>query len=336
MTAKDLCSISWFCKEGGIMGDVAKYGLNPDCNKGGNFQKHLDTILPRKPLSGYYWMEVPVWGKSGRELKMIPTCPIYEAIQEEVDCTPALSQDAMRADPDTQEWYDIYSWHPGLRRLGRPSAPLLLCLYADGIRFTRSERVGKSDSLLGFFVYTIKTQRRHPIALLKKSEYCKCGCRGWCTIYPIMLAMKWGLEALAKGFRPRLRHDDSEWPSMDPRRGCVDAPLRQGQLIWIKGDLIEQSVTFGLRGLGSGWHPCFFCKTLADNMHAYHTVGLLNDLWGAIDDETDYELYCQRCEVQVLITDETDRLKVCILALFLAPSSSSSPPLASPFPTPSP
>eukprot|EP00959_Pyramimonas_sp_CCMP1952_P123617 2584234-Pyramimonas_sp.AAC.1 len=104
MTAKDLCAISWFCKEGGIMGDVAKYGLNPDCNTGGNFQKHLDTILPRKPSSGYYWLEVPVWGKPGRELKMIPTCPIHEAIQEEVDCTPELSQDAMRADPDTQGW----------------------------------------------------------------------------------------------------------------------------------------------------------------------------------------------------------------------------------------
>eukprot|EP00959_Pyramimonas_sp_CCMP1952_P273929 5725751-Pyramimonas_sp.AAC.1 len=83
---------------------------------------------------------------------------------------------------------------------------------------------------------------------------------------------------------------------MDHRRARVGDPLRQAQLTWIRGDLVEQSVTFGLRGLSCGWHPCFFCKTYADNMHDYHTVGSLNDLWGAIDDDTDYELFCQRCE----------------------------------------
>eukprot|EP00959_Pyramimonas_sp_CCMP1952_P462772 9483807-Pyramimonas_sp.AAC.1 len=40
------------------------------------------------------------------------------------------------------------SWHPALaKRPGEIVPPLMLALYVDGIRFTRSDRTGKADSL---------------------------------------------------------------------------------------------------------------------------------------------------------------------------------------------
>eukprot|EP00959_Pyramimonas_sp_CCMP1952_P280116 5856019-Pyramimonas_sp.AAC.1 len=144
----------------------------------------------------------------------------------------------------------VLSWHPAVRR-AYPERVLLLSLYSDGIRFTRSERVGKTDTLLGFFVHLVPHARRHTVAILRKSEQCRCGCRGWCTIYPIMLMMAWSLKALLEGKSPRLTHDHQPFPPNDPRIARAGTTIRKGVLVWLKGDLMEQSITYGLRGLGS-------------------------------------------------------------------------------------
>ena len=36
------------------------------------------------------------------------------------------------------------------------------------------------------------------------SEMCQCGCRGWCTMFPVLLALSWDLAALATGSERRL------------------------------------------------------------------------------------------------------------------------------------
>eukprot|EP00959_Pyramimonas_sp_CCMP1952_P385880 8087329-Pyramimonas_sp.AAC.1 len=75
-------------------------------------------------------------------------------------------------------------WHPAMQRRDPAGhRPLMLALYADGIRYTRSDRTGKSDSLLLVTMHTLASRRRHPLAVIRKSEMCRCGCRGWCTIF---------------------------------------------------------------------------------------------------------------------------------------------------------
>ena len=150
MSAKDACIISWFAREAGCDGGVCDLAMHPK-NATGNFHKHMDTVIPRKEESEYYWMDVPVHIKGvGRTIKRIPMLPLHESLQHESDNTPSLAPNVLKDDDEFQEWINIYKWHPGVRACA-PTLPLLCALYADGIRFTRSDRTGKADSLLGFF-----------------------------------------------------------------------------------------------------------------------------------------------------------------------------------------
>ena len=80
-------------------------------------------------------------------------------------------------------------------------------------------------------------------------------------------------------------------------------------LIWIKGDLIEQAITFGLRGLAAQYHPCMLCATTAEGMHDYDDVTLTDDLWGKMGPD-EYEAACQACEIIVTLVDEHARQEV--------------------------
>ena len=146
---------------------------------------------------------------------------------------------------------------------------------------------------MGFFVHTIISNRRHLVALLRKSELCRCGCRGWCTVYPIMLFLSWGFQAGKAGAKPARRHDETRWLQGDPRGACAGDAIRKFVLLWLKGDLVEQTATVGLRGLNATFRPCTKCLTLRDNMHDYASVTTTDDEWGRVDEDNDYELSCQ-------------------------------------------
>ena len=257
------------------------------------------------------------WHRYGRARKHVrnvgPTLPIGMDVCSAAYCGRGHITKIHNVGPTMRACFltvcRVYQWHPGVQSCC-PEQPLLISLYADGIRFTRSERVGKTDTLLAFFVHSLVEAERHTVALLRKSESCRCGCRGWCTIYPIMLMMSWSFKALLRGKRPDRDHEGHSFPQNDWRASHAGTDLRRGVLVWIKGDLAEQSITYGLRGLGSGFHPCFLCRTLLDNMHQYNNVSLVHDEWGDVDPMWEYEQQCQQHEVKIMVRTEDDRHKV--------------------------
>ena len=74
-------------------------------------------------------------------------------------------------------------------------------LYVGGIRFTRT------DNVIAFWMCSMITFHRHLCVVVRKSELCNCRCRGWDTIYPIMLMLNHSFVALARGILPSARHD---------------------------------------------------------------------------------------------------------------------------------
>ena len=50
-------------------------------------------------------------------------------------------------------------------------------LYVDHVGSTT-----KRDGVVGFFIYSLVTQRRHLRVAVRKSDLCRCGCRGWCSL----------------------------------------------------------------------------------------------------------------------------------------------------------
>ena len=128
-----------------------------------------------------------------------------------------------------------------------------------------------------------------------------------------MLVIAWSMRALIEGRYPSTMHDGSPWVTGDPRDGLAGKSFRKGVVVWMKGDLMEQAVTFGLRGLGSMYSPCFICNSLLENLHDYDSVELDSDHWGQKSDLDDYEASCQRLEHVVVLHTEADRLKALSL-----------------------
>eukprot|EP00959_Pyramimonas_sp_CCMP1952_P067548 1410007-Pyramimonas_sp.AAC.1 len=69
-------------------------------------------------------------------------------------------------------------------------------MYVDGVQFSRT------DSVIGFFCFNIASGIRHLCATLRKSELCSCGCRGWCSVFPILAMLRWSILATLRGEFP--------------------------------------------------------------------------------------------------------------------------------------
>ncbi|CAK9051241.1 Uncharacterized protein SCF082_LOCUS28143 [Durusdinium trenchii] len=100
--------------------------------------------------------------------------------------------------------------HEGFKNLVRPVA-----LYWDGVAYT------KNDSFFAFYVTDI----------LSSEEMCQCGCRGWCTLFPLLHKWTCDLKSLQTG---------------DTRFAVLD----------IQGDWPAFLQVFGLRYWSHKTHPC--------------------------------------------------------------------------------
>eukprot|EP00969_Alexandrium_andersonii_P121853 5387748-Alexandrium_andersonii.AAC.1 len=60
--------------------------------------------------------------------------------------------------------------------------------------------------------------RRHLCAVLRKSEMCKCGCRGWCSVFSVFLMIRWAFESMGSGIYPSERHDGQPFGEGDSER----------------------------------------------------------------------------------------------------------------------
>ena len=66
--------------------------------------------------------------------------------------------------------------------------PIPLAVYLDGVSPT-SVLAGRSDSLLGVWVVNLVTWKRHLLSVTRGLDMCRCGCKWWCTLYPIFCAL---------------------------------------------------------------------------------------------------------------------------------------------------
>ena len=101
---------------------------------------------------------------------------------------------------------------------------------------------------------------------------CQCGCRGWCTLYPLLLAWSDDLQ--------RLQHGDVAYAVLD-----------------IQGDWPAFLQVFGLRYWSHKVHPCPLCRINQNEIqqtcieaatldslpfHAYYTTDYKHDLDQAV------------------------------------------------------
>ena len=179
-----------------------------------------------------------------------------------------------------------------------------IALYLDGVAFTRH------DNILGVWVYNVLTGVRHLVAALRKSELCKCGCRGWCSLWGVFSFLDWSNVAMMEGKRPNARRDGSAfWVSDATRAGMASEHWGwKFALLFIKGDWMEFAVSLGVASWSSNADPCMLCKGDKSN---WTNLDNFSALAGAHPPklEADYQAACDACEFEVCL-DRAQFLRV--------------------------
>lgn len=286
LSAKSLCLICHWASKAGAAGPVGEYALKPGAPSG-HYRRKVDAangVDLRKSAAKMFKLAVPQHCKydlarTVHEMVVrLPHEELAREVRDQPDCVtgPVCETAAFKA-------------HPVVR--GHPGVPVMpVALYLDGISFTRR------DSLLGIFVYSLVSMRRHLCAVLRRSHLCRCGCKGWCSLYPVFEALRWSFKAMACGHWPTQRHD-GPWTEADGERALqAGRPLGfVGALLQVRGDWSEFSHTLGLADWNSRLHPCMFCHASRDNR--FDTTGFeaSGNPWGAVA-HADMEAACQACE----------------------------------------
>ena len=206
LPATTVCILAFWAHHAAKGGIVEQLARRPG-QQTGKYSKHFDKVADCKlneSKEDFYTMSVPGVSRAQgtRQTIDLPVYLPYEAVDDEIRTVGQSNINDQLAKVIEEgglppRYYD----HRVVRTTvdGTPVYPYTL--YVDGIRFTRT------DNVIAFWMCSMITFHRHLCVVVRKSELCNCGCRGWDTIYPIMLMLNHSFVALARGILPSARHD---------------------------------------------------------------------------------------------------------------------------------
>jgi hypothetical protein len=238
LTAKSTCILAHWAHKAGAAGPVGALAFRPQAPTG-HYQRHLDRAAGFRDQD-YYKLSVPTYAKRTKDSQQrvplqISVLPPHECVNSEFCEDPGLQRKAQVA-----AWPAAFGEHPVAKRAGGPVVPL--ALYLDGAQYSK---VGAS--VLVFVVVNMLTGTKHLISTLNKRLLCRCGCRGWCTLRPIMQFLAWSFGALACGAYPTTQHEGEPWPEDSLRASLGGSPLACGTCAvqQVRGDWAEFAHSLG-------------------------------------------------------------------------------------------
>ena len=143
---------------------------------------------------------------------------------------------------------------------------------------------------------------------------CKCGCRGWCTLYPVLYMLHLSFLSMATETFGEERPDGQECaPVLDAwRRHKVGQCMNCiGALRHIKRDWMEYSTTFGLPTWSSILSPCVLCECEAHELYQLAGTNVQGDFPYSLKDLETYSRDAARCERWVSIDDPATHQEFC-------------------------
>ena len=300
ITAEKVCVLCYWVGNGFPKSRIPKWGKAPNLD---HYQRHLDPLLGITGDSTKNY-QLPVVGNRRNDLARtkfdLPVRPIHESLKRELeeDSSVLAKLDEMVAGGELPPSYHD---HPVVLATAEGEAlPLPVVLYMDGFPYSGT------DSCVGISIQNLVTQRRHPVALVRKKICCKCGCKGWCTFFPIMAWIRACFGYGAAGVLPTSRHDKTLWLENDKARSEMGGAvlLTRFCLLRDKGDWAEICERLGYPTWQSSLRPCFCCNA-SGREEMYSTRGLVDgNTEYELNVDREYEVACEDCEVFVLVTDE--------------------------------
>jgi hypothetical protein len=225
ITSVDLAILAYYSTLAGAVG-LEDYSVNPkQAEKHG--AEHVELILAQKyERPNIKLIEVPANSKKStiRETMMCPIRLPSQILSENY-------KNATHIEPPGSDAsvVSLFQEHPIVKRgleMGMHWSRILgVVLYTDGVKYTTR------DSFVGFFMTDYRTMHMYLCALFRKDDACKCGCRGWCTIFPILLELALDLrDSTILGFLIACLMTKGDWPAY-----CEIAGVRQW--FWIRRKL---------------------------------------------------------------------------------------------------
>ena len=292
ISAKSACLLCFWASRAGVAGPVAKLAMAPD-KQSGKYSRKFDDVEGRPQEDGFLYVDVPVHHRcdSSRVVMKMPTTPPHAHLSLEW----AQHKETLRGALACSEQPPCYLAHRIYRQAPANVFVWPFSIYLDGVQFTRE------DSVLGIWVICHITFRRFLVCSLRKSELCTCGCRGWCSLRPLMDMMHWSCQALARGQHPLGGPAGAELPA--ELAALAGNALRfRACCLFIKGDWMEYACSLGFPTWKSVTSPCMMCWCTAQNAYNLRNLSVLTSPWPA-KTIADYNAACDRCEVKVLLHD---------------------------------
>ena len=225
---------------------------------------------------------------------VIPCLPGHELLQAEMDESPELLAE-LESVKESGSWSRQYTAHPVVQQASEGEVVMPIGLFCDKVPFH------KRDSALVFYFVNFISGKRHLTIAIRSSEMCGCGCKGWCTLYPVLHFISWSLRALASGRWPTERHDGRPFTAVDGNRATLAGePLMKAALVYILGDWAEISHTWGFPDWSSVMHPCFCCQVVKDDLQLVGDLSPVTEPFPAKDHAV-YEEACRLAEKVVLV-----------------------------------
>lgn len=308
ISAQEFCILNYWADRADVLGaDFAGYGLPPG-EQSGRYQQFLDSKI--KERGPYEAVTVPCSSKhkAGRAETDIEIALAYESIADEIRNTPDAS--ALLASAQLPRVYHENKHVQKAKRNGRP-LPWPVALYSDGVQYTSS--VGRGHVVTGITMINVVTKKRHHVGAIGSFCACSCGCKGWCTMFPILCCCAWQLQVLASGKRTLQRYN-GETVSLNSNHILAQCIRKWGNelgfnavLIYVMGDWMDAAKTHGLPAVMASYNFCPFCRCEKQTMISMSGECSLCG-WPWFDVHADaYEEFCQSCEIKVSLTNENDR-----------------------------
>ena len=153
----------------------------------------------------------------------------YSCLAEELVATLGI-RSRLAQGVAAQTWGAPYSQHPVV--MANPGEAVVPCaLYLDSVAYQ------KRDSVLGLWLQSLVTTRRHLFLCFRKCDRCRCGCRSWCNNFELFSFTAWAIEAMARGVCPLERHDGTPWAVGSTGKATAGQPMGSRAVVaMFKGD----------------------------------------------------------------------------------------------------
>ncbi|CAE7222610.1 unnamed protein product [Symbiodinium sp. CCMP2592] len=189
-----------------------------------------------------------------------------------------LLKDHLDAD---KGYWDLYCTHPVVQKAFqegfRQEHVVPLSVYFDGVQYT------KNENFLGFYMTNLRSGKQQLVWLLRLSELCSCGCRGWCSVFPLLEHFRCDMSREHTDIRPAILDFKADWPA-----------------------LVE---ICGLRTWSHNLHPCPCCKVDKSSLLAVGTHSL-NSSPNPLFTQSSYDELVARTFREVIVPDDESQRRL--------------------------